>query len=165
MILLTSPYAIILIVAAVVSAILAFEGWARRKMPGGLPFSVLMTAVVVWALAGAWEASVVDIPLKILAAKFQYIGIVSIAPLWFLFALSYTRRDRWLKRRNVAALWVLPAVIFLLAATNELHHLIWTRIAPFQTNPGLFLFTVTASPCGLTSPIPMRCYSSGPCSS
>jgi len=139
MTLLTSPYAIILIVAAVVSAILAFEGWARRKMPGGLPFSLLMTAVVVWALAGAWEAAVVDIPLKILAAKFQYIGIVSVSPLWLLFALSYTRRDRWLKKRNVAALWVLPVVIFLLAATNELHRLVWNRIAPVSDEPGAIL--------------------------
>lgn len=139
MTLFTPSYAIILLVTSVVSALLGFEGWARRKMPGGFPFCLLMTAVTAWAVGGAIEAAVIAIPLKIVLAKFEYIGIVSVSPLWLLFALSYTRRDRWLRKGNIAALWVIPGIVFLLAATNELHHLIWTRIAPVSDDPGAFL--------------------------
>jgi hypothetical protein len=47
-----------------------------------------------------------------------------------LFALEYARRNTWLTRRNMALLWVVPAVTVGMAATNEQHGLLWSSIAP-----------------------------------
>lgn len=42
---------------------------------------------------------------------------------WLLFALRFTGRDSWLSARGVAALSLVPAVLYLLVLTDgTLHH-------------------------------------------
>jgi len=43
------------------------------------------------------------------------------------FALEYSGLGKWLTRRTVVLLAVMPLVYMLLILTNEVHHLVWTR--------------------------------------
>ena len=123
-------YAGFLLLSATISSVLAVLSRKRRAAPGSIAFSLLMWAVVEWAFTYAMEMLSAGLSAKILWSKFQYIGIVSIAPLWLMFGLSYSRRDRWLARNRVVFLWIEPVVILTLAATNEWHRLIWSEIKP-----------------------------------
>ncbi|MEW5871062.1 MAG: histidine kinase N-terminal 7TM domain-containing protein [Chloroflexota bacterium] len=105
-------------------------------MPGGLCFSLLMAAVAFYAAASAGEIASASTPARIAWSKLSYLGIVSVAPLWFLFAASYTGRSEWLGRFRLAALWVLPVAVLMLVATNEAHRLVWPEITPVSSEPG-----------------------------
>jgi len=85
-----------------------------------------MFAVAFWSFAYALELGSADLPTSILSAKIEYLGIVTAPVAWLTFALQYTHRDRWLTRRNVVLLMLVPMITLLLTWTNERHGLIWS---------------------------------------
>jgi PAS domain S-box-containing protein len=132
-------YVALLTIAVIVDVLVALYAWWRRATPGGIYLALLMAAAAIWALANAAEFAALDIPTKIFWGKASYVGVVNVPPLWLLFTLSYSQRTQWFTRRRVALLWIVPAIILGLVATNELHHLVWTRITPDPSAPGLML--------------------------
>ena len=136
---LNGPYVVVLLIAAVTASLVVLYAWDRRRTPGGRYFVLLMAAVALWAFTGAAEFAALAYATKIAWAKLSYLGVVSVSPLWLLFALSYSRRTGWLTRRRVATLWIVPAVILGLAVTNEWHHLVWPAITPLSETPGAVL--------------------------
>lgn len=133
------PFAVAFIIDAAFAVVFAITAWRRRATPGGVPFALLMLAIADWSFARALEAGAVGIPAKVFWAKVEYLGIASAAALWLLFALEYARRNTWLTRRNMALLWVVPAVTVGMAATNEQHGLLWSSIAPSPGSEGTIL--------------------------
>ena len=65
---------------------------------------------------------------KIFWSKWQYFGITTISPLWFLFSAQFTGREKILTRPIRYLIWVIPAITLVLANTNELHGLIWKSV-------------------------------------
>jgi PAS domain S-box-containing protein len=124
-----SPYVPALIVSAAISVAVAFVAWRRRPAPGALPAVLLMSAVAVWALGYALELASATLQAQIFWAKIQYIGIVSVPVCWLVLALDYTGLSRWLTRRNLILLSIIPLLTLLLVWTNELHGLIWWVVA------------------------------------
>jgi PAS domain S-box-containing protein len=129
-----------MLVAAIVSFGLAIYSWRRRESPGGVFFVLLMLATAEWALCSAGEFASFSIPEKILWSKASYIGISSCPVLWMLFAANYTQHTKWLSRWRMILVWVVPILVVIFTATNEIHHLIWTNIYPVSnTTPGSWL--------------------------
>ncbi|MGA9139582.1 MAG: histidine kinase N-terminal 7TM domain-containing protein [Methanocella sp.] len=124
--------------AAIIAAIFLYV-WQKRRSPGGLYFSLFMAAAAEWTLMSAMEYSVADMPSKILFATLAYPGVATVAPLWFIFALDYSRRTRWLRSRWLTLIWVVPIAVILLAFTNEWHGLTWPVITPASGEPGAIL--------------------------
>jgi PAS domain S-box-containing protein len=125
-----TPYVIVSVIAAVMAAITAAVAWQRRTAPGGRPLVGLMIAVGIWSVGAALEYAAVAIPGKLFWLKLQYIGALT-SPVFFLWlALEYSNRERWVTRRNLALLFSVPAVTYLVALTNERHGLIWSSVAP-----------------------------------
>jgi PAS domain S-box-containing protein len=123
-------YSAALLVAAVISAAAAFAAWRRRDAAGGLPLALLMAAVAEWSLAFALEAAAIGVPAKVFWGKIQYLGVTSSPMFLLMFALEFAHLGRWLTRRRLVVLWIIPLVTLGLAATNEWHHLIWTSFTP-----------------------------------
>jgi PAS domain S-box-containing protein len=111
--------------------------YARQhsRVKGTAYFSFLVASVMVWAFFQALEYAVGEPAGKILFAKFQYLGISTIGVTWYLFSLSYNRKENWLGQ-NYLLLLVIPALTILIAFTNEAHHLLWTQITPLSSAPG-----------------------------
>jgi signal transduction histidine kinase len=99
-------------------------------MPGSTMFGLAMFAIAYWAIIGALHTVIEGTATRVLLAQFQYVGIVSVAPLWLMFGSQYARA-RWLRDTSaIAVLWVIPVITLVLAFTNEWHHLLW---ADFET--------------------------------
>ena len=124
------------ILSAVIAGALAWYGWRQGTVSGHRYFSWLMLAIAEYSLAVALELSSSSIPAKIFWSKVEFAGAASLAPLWLLVALSFGQYNRWLTRRWVALIWVVPVVAFLLAATNEWHGLIWSDVRPLEGSAG-----------------------------
>jgi len=120
-----TPYMAPLLIAAAISAVLAFFAWRRRPAPGAVPFMSLMLAVAVWSAGYAFELSSVDLPTAIRWLKVEYVGIVAAPLTWLIFVLDHTGREKWLTRRNLGFLSAGPLATLALAWTNELHGLLW----------------------------------------
>ncbi|MGA9139581.1 MAG: histidine kinase N-terminal 7TM domain-containing protein [Methanocella sp.] len=130
------PYALVPAVTVVTIGVLIWYVWKRRAAPGGLYFLLLAAAGAEWALCNTAEALVTGMGAKIFFAKLTYFGIVSIGPLWLLFTVDYSQFNKWLNNRRIALLWLVPAAILVLVATNEWHGLIWPAITTVSDLPG-----------------------------
>ena len=133
------PFALALLAAGAISATLARIAWRWRTAPGGRPFVWLMVAAATWCIAYAIELLARDPALAITAAKVEYLGIASVPPLWLLFGLGYSQRQRWLPHSLRALLWVVPAITVCMAATNEWHGWLWSSISPADDRGGSHL--------------------------
>ena len=101
----------------------------RRSAPGADTLMWLMAAVGWWCVAGALHALAGPVTGKIAWAKLQYLGIASAPPLWFLFTAEYAHASWIGDRRLRTAVWLIPVVTVMAAATNEWHQTIWTSVA------------------------------------
>jgi diguanylate cyclase (GGDEF)-like protein len=116
------------LVSAAVSASVSAAAWRRRSVVGAPGLALLMLAVGWWLLANAFEAAALARPAKIAWSVAAYAGIEAVPVLFLLFVLGWTRQDGRLTRRWIALLLVVPATTVAIAATNELHHLLWPSV-------------------------------------
>lgn len=122
-------YLSVLLVTTGLSLALALTTWQRRAAVGAVPFTFFLLAVAVWSFANALEVSSTSLPVKMLWIKVQYVGIISVPPLWLAFALSYMGETRWLTRRNQALLALGSLFTLVILWTNESHRLFWSDLA------------------------------------
>jgi signal transduction histidine kinase len=94
-------------------------------MPGALPFSIACILGALWLIGIIFELAAVDISLKIFWRKFQVMFQLPSATAITCFLLEYTWPKRWLTRRNLILLSIVPILALVLISTNDLHHLLW----------------------------------------
>lgn len=145
-------YAGILILSSLISILLALISWKRREMNGALYLSLLFFFVAEWSLTNGFELASADMATKLIWSKLSYIGIVAVAPLWFLFSLDYTHNQEVIKKTRVIILFLLPIFSLYLTFTNEMHGLIWSATTPYYTSEGLMIL-YTHGPAGIATGI------------
>ncbi len=123
-----TPYSGGLILAALVGLAVAFVVWRRRTAVGAVYLALLELAVAEWAFAAAFEAAATTVSLKVLWSEIEYPGIASAPLFFFLFAMAYGQRARYLTRRNIALLSIVPVLVVGIVATNNWHHRYWTGV-------------------------------------
>ncbi len=101
----------------------------KKRVPGMHALLALLAAVLFWAAAQFLGSLFTLLNLKILAWKFAYFGIV-LAPVgWFIFAISYTRRQMRMSRLALNSILVIPLITLTLVMTNEWHQLMWSKVS------------------------------------
>ena len=130
-----TPYALGSLATAGVSAGLAFYILRRLGTPGARMVTLYMVAVTVWGVSYAVALSSADLAVNLFWSKVGYVGIVAVPVAWVGFAAEYAGRERWLTRRKLALLCVVPLVTLALVFTNETHHLYWSQTAMDPSGP------------------------------
>jgi PAS domain S-box-containing protein len=130
-----SSYTVLILVGGIISSILAVLAWRRRPEIGATTFSLMMLAVAEWSLTNVLEMTVATLSAKVFWAKVEYIGIVAVPMTWLCFALQYTSREKWVTRRNLCWLALIPLITLLLVWSNDIHGLIWSEIAMDTSGP------------------------------
>jgi PAS domain S-box-containing protein len=121
----TNPYAGLLVISALVSALLAVLAWRRRPAPGATAMTVLMLALALWATGYAFELASPDLAAMLFWTKVQYLAILFVPTLWLIFVLQYSGRGRWLTPVRLAALAIVPIVVYVLIWTTPEHGLLY----------------------------------------
>ncbi len=122
-------FIILLFVGAVLTLLLLLYTLPRASTPSIKAFVLLLGAMEWWSVTYALELLSPSLSMTIFWSKLEYLGIATMPPFWLVFALGYSQYERWLTRRRLIALGIIPAVTILLVFTNEYHHLIWTHIS------------------------------------
>jgi len=130
-----SVYSVPLWIASLVAIFLAQYAWRFRNFLGVRPFTFLMLAVAVWCMGYGFEIAVPGLSYKLLCAKIQYFGIVSVPIFWLLYTIRFTGTSYLLSTRVRQLLPIVPLVTLLLAWTNERHGLIWKAIQVHVAGP------------------------------
>ncbi len=121
------PYTLLLAFAAILSAVLAGLILRHRPNLGARSFSVLLSAVSLWAFVSLFEVSALDSGTKIFSYKVKFIFIVLVPLSWLTFSLYYSNRLSKLRRNHLLLLLIAPAATLLLVVTNHYHQLMFTR--------------------------------------
>ena len=108
---------LLLVVAGVV--------WRKRSVPGAVPFFIGLLFAILWATGSILEYSAVDLSTKIFWVKFQAIWQIPSATTMTCFLLEYVWPGRWLTKRNLVLLAIIPLLVMGLILTENLHHLVW----------------------------------------
>ncbi len=140
-----APGALALLAAAVLCGLLAVLGWRRRPKPGGVQFAAMMAGAAIWALLYALELTTPSLDWKVVCAKAEYVGIVTLPLTWFLFARSHTGASKRLGRGLLVLICLIPIITLLLAATNEFHGLLWSQVS-LRTSGPFPILAVTYGP-------------------
>jgi PAS domain S-box-containing protein len=120
------PYLIPLIMVSFFSLILGVYIWFRFRSPLGRTAAITILISTEWIITSLLSLAGGDLQTKVFWAKMQYPGIVLLPVVWFIFAVVYTGREKWLTYRTLGGLSCVPVITVLLAFTNEHHHLIWS---------------------------------------
>ena len=125
-----NPFSILLIIFSILLVVVGWTAWQRRRAPGSLPLALFLFAVAQWCLFYAFELAAAGIPDKVTISKIEYLGICSSPVLYLWFAVEFFHQEKIRLRPWHLLFWIIPLVTLVLAATNEWHHLIWTKFIP-----------------------------------
>ena len=138
--LMMTPYVLLCGVSTLIASLVAYLAWQRRNSPSAIPLTRLMLSAAIWSFGMTFDYAAVEIEHKILWSKIEYIGALTLPVFFLWFALSYSRLNHWITKRNIALLFTLPILTYLIALTNEYHHLIWTSYIPVPGQSNLIIF-------------------------
>jgi signal transduction histidine kinase len=137
-----TPFALLGLGAAAVSAVLGVATWRQRSEPGTWPFFGILVALTAWSLCYAVQFGTDD-PVLV----YQRVGLAAsgfVPPLWLLFCLQYTGRTDSVSIPGAVALAVEPVLFAAVALTNPQHGLLW-RDAEVVRVSGAYVADVTLS--------------------
>ncbi len=130
-----TPYTVPLIIASALSIALSLYIVVRRPSPRIKVGVLIVLANSEWMLTYALELASADLATKVFWDKVQFLGVVTVPTAWLGYILYYTGHEKWLTRRSLVLLPVIPFITLLLTFTNEHHWLIWTSYTLDTSGP------------------------------
>lgn len=125
-----NPFAIPLVMAAVLLLGLAVTVWPYRAHVGERIFSLMSLAVSLWTVAFALELMAPEITDKLVWIRVEYVGI-ALAPFLLLwFSLRYTNADKYMGNRKwlfFSLLLIIPCATIFLVWTSDFHPLFYAE--------------------------------------
>ena len=111
------------ITATLILCGLAAYAWRQRRKPGALTFFWLMIFSIELVLSRAFLYGSKSLQSAIFWGNCLLLPLSAIPPLVLIFVLLYNGQARWLSRRRIAGLFIIPAITQLLAWTSNRHKL------------------------------------------
>jgi PAS domain S-box-containing protein len=92
---------------------LAWYVWWHRRAAGGRALVAILLSVVLWSVCYSFELATHTVAAARVWAGLKFIGIVGLAPVFWVFVMEYTGRAVHLRRRTFALLSLEPAVVLV----------------------------------------------------
>jgi PAS domain S-box-containing protein len=141
-----ASYVIIMIIAALLCMVIVVYVWPqRRRNSETLPLILLLVGITEWICAALLGMLDQNLAHKILWAKLEYIGVLSVPLAVLVFVLHHSGYERQLTARRLVWLAAIPVLTLALVWTNEFHGLVWARYIPYLQN-GLAFSNKTYGP-------------------
>lgn len=122
-------------IAALTTAFLAVRAWQRRSMPAATHLVILMGCITWWLVSYGFETISQSEKAKLFWIYVEYLGLVLIPVAWLAFSLAYLGLGRWLSKRNLIFLLIVPVLTLLLVWTNPYHGWAWSNTYVDQSGP------------------------------
>ena len=134
-----SPYILIMVAALIISLTIILMVRPHRFVNSeALPLIMLMSGIVEWILAALGGLLNQNLADKMLWAKIEYIGVVSVPLALVVFLLYHSSLNKKFPISRLLWLSLIPLATLFMAWTNGNHGLIWAEYIPYREN-GLVL--------------------------
>ena len=78
----------------------------RRAVDGAAAFRLSTLLLGLWSLANVMELGCTQLSDKLFWVRVQYVSVVGVPVMGFIFSLQYTSRGRWpTRRQRLCCLW------------------------------------------------------------
>ena len=104
---------------------LSVYSWRGRGVPGALPFAIASLFTALWAVGSVMEYAAINPEVKTTWLRIQAIWQLPAATAITCFILEFAWPGRWLTRRNLILLSILPLLNVVAILTDEFYHLEW----------------------------------------
>jgi PAS domain S-box-containing protein len=101
--------------------------WKQRKSKGVLYLLLFELTAAIWAISDGFESAAPTLLQKMHWSQFAYFGISTSSVMFLMFAISYTDQTRFVNRRTLLLLLIIPFITMVIALTNPLHNLLWAK--------------------------------------
>ena len=155
-------FSLIMICTGLLSVGLIAYVWRYRHVKGVKAFILCLFSLSIWSFFYGLELASPTIGQMLFWIKFEYLGIVSISPLWLVLVVLYTGREHWITRKNIFLLFILPFINLLMVYTTQWHHLFYKRVyldvqhgiplLGIEHGPWFWVHTISVSYTHLTLP-------------
>jgi PAS domain S-box-containing protein len=138
----TLPYVILAVGISFLAIVAAIRiTWANPRIELKLA-SLIVGGGAIWLLMSALEVTSSDISTKLFFNKISFVGHIGIIPTtWLILSMLISGYERYVTRKTIIALSIVPLITLLLIFTNEYHNLIWTNVSLNAADPILPLNT------------------------
>jgi diguanylate cyclase (GGDEF)-like protein/PAS domain S-box-containing protein len=92
-------------------------------------FRLLLMVLTEWTIVATVEAATAHPLVKVFWSIIEVPGMVASPPLFLVVVMAFSDLDKWLTRRNLVLLSILPVITVGMAATNSLHHWLWSSFS------------------------------------
>lgn len=116
---LNALYGFTMLLSALIVCGLGGYMWRFRATPAVRPFSYMMFCSTGWALAWAGYHLAPGAAAKVLCLRLIWVFVPPIPLCWLAVALTHAGYDRWLTRRRLGVLSILPALSITLGAAGH----------------------------------------------
>jgi len=134
LVLFLTPHVVLLFSTAAFTSGVAVWVWRKRDQ-SSTTLMLLLLAAIIWTLGEGLDTASCNVATKFFFEKVKYFGIVTIPIAWTIYTLQQTGRQKWVSRRNIALLSIVPLVSLALVLTNEAHGLFFSRLTLDTSNP------------------------------
>lgn len=131
-------YSFVLLLNAFLTIVLGINITLKKNVKGKIYFFLLALSLFIWSLTDSLGLATGNIENKIILAKLAYLGVATVATLYFLFFFNFLQNERKLSLRSNLIIWIIPLIILILAFTNEYHLLIWPSVTLIPEGNGNF---------------------------
>ena len=137
-----NPIVAFVLFCGVMSIAIAFYAWQHRFTTGAKSFAAFMFAMTVYILGYSLELTSLDVNTMLFWNKIEYIGILSYPTIYLIFVIQYTGREKWLTRKNLFMLLIIPVAFLLVKCFDDQFHLIYSS-AEVDTSGAIPLLSFT----------------------
>lgn len=120
-----TPLIVAMLLSVTIGVTAALMAWRERPEPGAVPLTAMLIGQSIWSCFFVFELQAATLPAKVFWSNVQWIGVVIIPVAWLVFSLEYTGNDRYVTRRTLAALSVVPVLTVVLAVTEQHHQILY----------------------------------------
>jgi len=128
-----------LILAACISLVLFGYVWHRRSTPCAIPLLGALGAIFFWSLGYILEYTCNDLSTKLFSFNISYVGSATLHLMVLLFALQYCGFGKFITRRRIILLSIIPIITLLLQWTKQYHSLMYYDISLIADGPFLLV--------------------------
>ena len=131
------------LLVAALTLLISARTWTLRPAPGATAWSMTVLFFGINAIGSGLEIAFTMPVMKLAMNRVIYIGTTGVVFFWGIFAIQYSKRERWLNRVTVPLLAVVPLDTLCLALFAESHQLLY-RAYEFVYEDGLVIGRVVA---------------------
>ncbi len=131
-----AAFAAVLGVNALLMGFLAVRVWRQSHVPGRRAFAATLVALATWAGGYAAETLATSLEDKVVWLRLENLGIASLVPLFFLFALRYTGGSAGAARRAAGVVFVVPLLTLLILFSGRFEGLHYEGVRRLSDSGG-----------------------------